>query len=49
MTATVLAGALGLVPITDVLSAVLGAVLGVFANQRGRSRAMSSWNDGDWM
>ncbi len=49
VTATVLAGALGLVPITDVLSAVLAAVLGVFANQRGRSRAMSSWNDDDWM
>ena len=48
VTATMLAGALGLVPVKDVLSAVLGAVLGVYAtSQRGRNRGANTWS-ADW-
>jgi hypothetical protein len=48
VTATVLAGVLGLVPVKDVLSAVLGAVLGYASTQRGTGRRMTgSWSD-DW-
>lgn len=49
VTATVLAGALGLAPVTDVLSAVLGAFLGVYATQRGRGRGAAAWQDEDWI
>jgi hypothetical protein len=48
VTATVLAGFLGLVPIKDVLSAVMAGVLGVYMTSRhGRGRDVNRWNE-DW-
>jgi hypothetical protein len=48
VTATVLAGILGLVPVTDVLSAVLSAVFGVHMSHRhGQHRDTKRWSD-DW-
>ncbi len=48
VTATVLAGFLGLVPVKDVLSAVLAGVLGVYMTSRhGHSRDVNRWNE-DW-
>jgi hypothetical protein len=48
VTATVLAGLLGLIPVKDVLSAVLTAVFGLYtANRRSHTRDAQRWSD-DW-
>ena len=48
VTATLLAGLLGLIPVTDVLAAVLSAVFGVHMTSRhGHSRDVNRWNE-DW-
>jgi uncharacterized membrane protein len=47
VTATVLGWALGLVPVKDVVAAVLSAVLGVYmTNRPGNSRDVNRWSDG---
>lgn len=46
MTAIILGGLLGVVPLTDVLAAVLAAVLGVVATE-GPIRRANPWGD-DW-
>ena len=48
VTATLLAGLLGLIPVKDVLSAVLTAVFGLYtANRHSHTRDAQRWSD-DW-